>query len=162
MSEIRYIYLGPYAELGLALQTHKIDQCPQKAVCPNPTEGVYCPTCGLQVSKRFHEFQSTNPPMPDLLFKECREALMQADGMSGPQRLDASNVIYRLVGNQTRPECPREFWVESSDSMWMNLTQIDSQAEIAWFKKAYAAEWMKVQGAYGPIKFNWGLLQWFH
>lgn len=135
--------------------------CPRPVQCPNPTEGLYCPQCGIQVNKRFHEFQTADPPLPDFLFRELNEALFTADGMTGPERIGDDQVVYRLLGNQRRPEQPREFHLDDSTALRIDLTVLDAQDEIAWFKKAFASEWMKVQKTYGGLIFRWGLLQWF-
>jgi len=135
--------------------------CPRAADCPNPTEGQFCSVCGIQVAKRFHQFQAADPPVPDFLWKELNEALFTADGAGGPTRIDAESVVYRLIGNQARPGQPREFHLSSDGEIVLNLAIVSMTDEIAWFKKAFASEWMKIQEAYGGILFKWGYLQWF-
>lgn len=160
----RWSYLGPYAELPLTLKTTRRDMCPHPAQCPNPDpeEGQFCATCGIQVSQRFHEFQATDPPLPDFLWKELQETLFLADGVGGPTRLDANLVVYRILGNVDRPEKPREFHLDTDGDVSMDLTTLNMQGEIEWFKRAYAAEFMKIQETYGGVLFRWGFLQWFN
>lgn len=157
----RWSYMGPYAELPVTLKSQRVDQCPQKASCPNQGEGAFCSLCGMQLSRRFHEFQAADPPVSDFLWKELNEALMTTDGTAGPERIDATHVVYRLVGNVGKPGQLREFFLGDSD-VTMDLTNLDMQAEIDWFKKAFAEEFMKIQMAYGGLLFKWGYLQWFH
>jgi hypothetical protein len=159
----RWAYLGPYLELPLTLKTTERDMCPQPAQCPNPDPNTspFCATCGMQVAKRFHQFQSADPPIPDFLFRELNDALATADGMMGPTRVDHEHVIYRLIGNARRPNPPREFYLDDNSDVWMDLTSVDTQAEIKWFKEAYTPELMKVADAYGGMMFKWGFLQWF-
>jgi len=157
----RWSYLGPYAELPVKLKTTRRDMCPRAADCPNPTEGQFCSVCGIQVAKRFHEFQAADPPVPDFVWKELNEALMTADGSTGPARIDAESVVYRLIGNTSRVNQPREFHLDSQGEIVLDLAPVNVQDEIAWFKRAFAAEFMKVQETYGGILFRWGFLQWF-
>jgi hypothetical protein len=159
----RWTYLGPYAELPLTLKTTRRDMCPEPAQCPNPDplKSQFCATCGMQTSKRFHEFQAADPPLPDFLFQELNEALFTADGMGGPTRIDAEHVVYRLIGNVAKSDKPREFHLDTDGDLAMDLTTMNMQDEIAWFKRAYAAEFMKVQQTYGGIVFRWGFLRWF-
>ena len=137
--------------------------CTQPETCPNPDplKGQFCATCGMQASKRFHEFQSADPPLPDFLFEALNEALFTADGMAGPTRVDSEHVIYRLIGNIRKPDKPREFHLNANEDLALDLTATSMQDEIAWFKRSYAAEFMKVQETYGGIVFKWGYLQWF-
>jgi len=158
----RWTYLGPYAELAVTLQTTKRDMCPKPQNCPNPTEGQFCPTCGIQVAKRFHVFQSTDPPFPEFLWKNLNETMMSADGMAGPQRLDDDRVVYRIIANVYREGQPREFHLDEHDDIWMDLSVIDMKAEIAWFRRAFASELSPLQGTYGSFAIKWGLLQWSH
>ena len=157
----RWTYLGPYAELPVLLTTVKRDMCSQPASCPNPTSGMYCPQCGMQVNRRFHEFQSADPPIPDFLFRALDEAVSTTDGMGGPERIGDDRVVYRLIGNQRRASQPREFHLAGSSDLRIDLTAISFQDELAWFRKAYAPEWMKIQEQYGGLIFRWGFLQWF-
>ena len=129
----RWTYLGPYAELPLTLKTTRRDMCTQPAVCPNPDplKEQYCATCGMQASKRFHEFQAADPPLPDFLFEVLNEALFTADGMMGPTRIDAEHVVYRLIGNIRKPDKPREFHLDAKEDWALDLTVVSMQDEIA-------------------------------
>lgn len=157
----RWSYLGPYAELTLTMNTVRRDTCPKPAECPNPTDAPFCPTCGMVVSKRFVEFQSADPPLPDFLWKELHEALFCADGMAGPERLDAQHVIYRIIGNVTRDGQPREFHLDQNGDFWLDMSTLDPRVEMAWFKRAFAPELHHLQETYGGFHIRWGLLQWF-
>jgi hypothetical protein len=156
----RWTYLGPYAELPVKLKSVRVDQCPDKANCPNPTSGPFCAQCGIQVSKRFHQYQSADPPVPDFCFRKLGESLHLADGMSGPERIGDDQVVYRFIGNEPRPKQPREFHVDAQGDVWMDLSVISVQDELDWFKRAYAKEWLELQGTYGNLIFRWGFLQW--
>lgn len=155
------MYLGPYAELPVKLKSIKRDNCPTPANCPNPTTEPFCPQCGIQVSRRFHEFQQADPPIPNFLFENLKEALFTTDGMAGPERLGDAQVVYRFLGNVRRPNQPREFHLDESTDLHIDLTLLNAKEEIAWFKQAFSPEWMLIQKTYGAPIFRWGLLQWF-
>jgi len=157
----RWTYLGPYAELTLPLKTTRHDTCRQPDKCPNVPHG-FCSTCGMEIKKRYHEFQDTDPSLPSILTDVLSEALFTADGIEGPEQPNSNTVIYRLVPNVTRSGQLREFHVDEDASFWRDLTHFSTQDEIAWFEDAFAPEWSALREVYGDIHFKWGLLQWFH
>lgn len=157
----RWSYLGPYAELTLPLVSKKVDTCRQ-ANCPNAQSGTFCPTCGMELKRRFHEYLHTEPPFDMVMVDHLKEALHRADGMSGPQMLTTSTVVYRVVPNQTRRDQPREFHVDTDSDLWVDISGFDVEGEIEWFKKAFAPEWNELLQFYGKFAFKWGYLQWFN
>lgn len=156
----RWAYLGPYAEFKLSLKSERVDTCRRKD-CPNPEGGQFCATCGMELKRRFHEYQATDPPFGTVMVDELKEALHCADGMGGPQTVGGNTVIYRLVPNVTRPGEPREFHLDTDEDLWMDITSLDGNAEIEWFKEAFAPEWVVLAKSYGTFTFKWGFMQWF-
>jgi len=149
MGMYRSAYLGPYAEFVLPLKTDRRDMCPQPTDCPNAQSGQFCPRCGMELEKRYHDYQNTDPPMHEILVKVLDEALMNADGVSGPEQPDRNTVIYRLIQNQ------------DDDSVCVEVVSNMVMEEIAWFREAFAPEWEALRELYGNFEFKWGFLQWY-
>jgi hypothetical protein len=160
MGIYRWAYLGPYAEFKLPLKSEKVDTC-QRQDCPNTQGEPFCATCGMETKRRFHEYQDTDPPFGTVLLDHLKEALHTADGMSGPEILANTTVVYRLVPNVSRPGAPRDFHLEADQDLWVDITSLDGNGEIEWFKEAFASEWESLAKFYGTFTFKWGYLQWF-
>lgn len=158
----RWTYLGPYAEFKLPLKSFKRDTCRQPDTCPNAQSGQFCPSCGMEIKKRFHIYQITDPHLPEIVADVLGESLMTADGMEGPEQPDSTTVIYRLVPNTTREGEPREFHLDSQNAFWMEMSELSPGDEINWFKEAFAPEWEALREVFGEFEFKWGLMQWFH
>lgn len=156
----RWTYLGPYAEFKLPLKSERVDTC-RREDCPNPQKGEFCAACGMELKRRFHEYQDTDPSFRSVTLDHLNQALHTADGMAGPETIGSTTVLYRLVPNVTRPRQPREFHLDTDQDLWMDITSLDGNAEIDWFKEAFAAEWEQLARFYGDFTFKWGFLQWF-
>ena len=161
MGSYRTAYLGPYAEFVLPLKTQKRDMCPKPAECPNAQSGQFCPHCGMELNKRYHEYQHTDPPIHEILVGVLSEALLTADGITGPQQPDRDTVIYRVIKNQARPGEPRSFYLDDDCGVWVPIPPSAIPDEIAWFRRAFAPEWETLQELYGKFEFRWGFLQWY-
>lgn len=159
MSVTSWQYLGPYAEVILNLKEIAKDVCTQPKNCPNPVEGPFCPQCGILVKNRFHTFLYPDPDLQQFLGRELQEVLFIAEGMNGSQKIGEDRLIYRVLGNIDRND-PREFVISQND-MWVDISSLDIPGEIAWFKKAFAPEFMKIQEMFGGIQFKWGYIQFY-
>ena len=157
MGIYRWTYLGPYAEFRLPLTSERVDTC-KRQNCPNTQGEPFCAVCGMELKDRFHEYQDTNPPFGTVMVDHLKEALHCADGMTGPETV-AGDVIYRVVPNARRSGQPREFRLDEDNALWIDITSIDGNAEIEWFKEAFTPEWEQLVKFYGTFTFKWGFMQ---
>jgi len=152
------LYLGPYVECTYKpeTRTENVLGCTNKACSKHPKKvgpsaaGAYCSACG-----------SPNDDIPITVKAYTHRYDVVGDELFDINSEDKKNRdILWLAPNVLRKGDPREKFDDDGE-VHLDLQKSKPEAEIAWFKDAFAKELRKLEAAYATVQVKWGLHQYF-
>ncbi len=158
MSSHKHLYLGPYVECTYKKAT-RIDHvygCTLVECKKHPTkrgpdaEGKFCSTCG-----------SVNAKIPIEVPDRTDRYEVVGDELFtiNSEETENRNILW-LAPNVRRKGDPRPD-LDDDGEIHLDLLSAKPEAEMAWFKDAFAKELKKLQAAYATVTVKWGLHQYF-
>jgi hypothetical protein len=150
------LYLGAYAECTHKpkMRTELLYGCTNTSCLKHPLEngqkavGKFCSACGQlndDVAIKVQDRVSYYDVVGDNLFDLARS--------------DRTGFLW-LAPNRRREGYPRPD-VNDEEEIHLDLRGVDPEAEMTWFKGAFADELKKLEEAYATVTVKWGLHQFF-
>ncbi len=156
MSVHKCLYLGPYVECTYKPETRvdRVRGCTNKACSKHPKkigpsqEGAFCSACG-----------SPNDNIPITVKAYTHRYDVVGDELFDINSEDNQELLW-LAPNSRRKGDPRPDFDDDGE-IHLDLRKTNAEAEMAWFKDAYAKELKKLEAAYATVTVKWGLHQYF-
>lgn len=145
------VYLGPYVECTYREEAREVEvtgctngKCPEhaKASAWSKPSGKFCSACASAIGK-FKRTEHRHRSTYDVLGE--REELT-------PITFDDEKTV--CLGPNIKG--PRNFHPEADGDI-VDLTTVDREAEIRWFRERFAGDIEKLSAAYDNLQFRWGL-----
>lgn len=148
MSISPHHYVGPIAivEMPSHPRTVTRPECPAGHRFPLASP-KFCPTCGAQI--RDVQVATTD--------RDQTYDLIGDRALTNTSTDDDGREF--LIPNG--PKRPREFWIDSDEEQFSELSSLNPGVEIAWFELTFAAEIEKLRTAGAKVRVAWGIRTWF-
>ncbi len=146
------VYLGPYVECTYRAEPQEIEvtgctnsKCPEhaKASTWGRPSGKFCAQCASPISK----FKRT-----ERRHRTTYDVLGESEELTPLTFEDEKTVC---LGPNV--DSPRKSMHPDEDGDIVDLTTVDREAEIRWFRERFAKDIEKLAGAYDNLQFRWGL-----
>lgn len=155
MSTNLYVYVGPFVIVPIKMTLESRNACPKPAGCPLPTLG-FCPSCGIEASKRVRTVPMEEVDLRDLIEDELFSAYHASLG---------STMVHYLIPNTSK--WTRRRTTTSEHGEMDNLVTVIPadlvSEEIDRFCTAFADPLRRCKDALGgqDLDIQWGRIEYF-
>lgn len=122
-------------------------------------DGNFCRTCGAPIEQKKDRFETVESPSYADLDTALSAAGLTIDSLNQERFMDGP-VGHHVYTANARRNAQRSFHPENPSSAFVDLSEIDTEAEKAWLLEAFAPEIAVLRSIYEEVSTAWIFATW--